>query len=158
MYTTDHQGTQPLQPFTNAPTQVERTLHLLMHLLPVPGSHEYVIRTAGSVDQTVAPETTASGSQGRLIFLSPHGRRTGQSTPRNTDRSSPWFVSGTSEIRTHVRLIRRRTLYHFIILIPGKRQRVWFINFFLLISMYNKLHCIHTFFLFVHFKCFSLFS
>ena len=51
-----------------------------MHPLPVPGSHEYVMRTAGSVDQSVAPETTASGSQGRLIFQSPHGRRTGQST------------------------------------------------------------------------------
>ena len=33
--------------------------------------------TAGSVDQSVAPETTASGSQGRLIFQSPHGRRKG---------------------------------------------------------------------------------
>ena len=56
-----------------------------MHPLPVPGSHEYVMRTAGSVDQSVAPETTASGSQGRLIFQSPHGRRSGQSTPRNTE-------------------------------------------------------------------------
>ena len=51
-----------------------------MHPLPVPGSHEYVMRTAGSVEQSVAPETTASGSQGRLIFQSPHGHRTGQST------------------------------------------------------------------------------
>ena len=46
----------------------------LMHPLPVPGSHEYVMRTAGSVDQSVAP---------------PHGRRSGQSTPRNTDFSHP---------------------------------------------------------------------
>ena len=51
-----------------------------MHPLPVPGSHEYVMRTAGSVDQSVAPETTASGSQGRLKFQSPHGSRRGQST------------------------------------------------------------------------------
>ena len=51
-----------------------------MHPLPVPESHEYVMRTAGSVDQSVAPETTASGSQGRLKFQSPHGSRRGQST------------------------------------------------------------------------------
>ena len=35
----------------------------------------------GSVDQSVAPETTASGSQGRLKVQSPHGRRIGQSSP-----------------------------------------------------------------------------
>ena len=63
-----------------------------MHPLPVPGSHEYVMRTAGSVDQSVAPETTASGSQDGLKFQSPHGRRSGQSTPRNTEMSSKFVL------------------------------------------------------------------
>ena len=64
-----------------------------MHPLPVPGSHEYVMRTAGSVDQSVAPETTASGSQGRLIFQSPHGSRSGQSTASNTEELIIMFVN-----------------------------------------------------------------
>ena len=63
-----------------------------MHPLPVPGSHEYVMRTAGSVDQSVAPETTASRSQDRLKFQSPHGHRSGQSTPRNTEMSSKFVL------------------------------------------------------------------
>ena len=68
-----------------------------MHPLPVPGSHEYVMRTAGSVDQSVAPETTASGSQGKLKYQSPHGRRSGQSTPRNTAKDSTFALPNAED-------------------------------------------------------------
>ena len=50
--------------------------------------------TAGSVDQSVAPETTASGSQGRLKFQSPHGSRRGQST--HVILVNPWCYIGVS--------------------------------------------------------------